>query len=108
MLMPKPPPSLDTGWDKMNHVLAFAGPALAGLLALREPGRAAAAALLAALLGWGAALEVAQSMLPPRTGDPADLVADAVGLMAGLLLYRLGADRLRSTARPAASASTPP
>lgn len=106
MLMPKPPPSLDTGWDKLNHVLAFAGPALAGLLARRRPGRRSAALLLALLLLWGGVLELAQSLLPPRTGDPADLVADAVGLALGALAYRVAGPWLRSTVRPAAPAST--
>jgi VanZ family protein len=88
MLVPRPPSSLDTGWDKLNHVLAFAGPALAGLLARSRQGHAGAAGLLGALLLWGLALELLQSQLPPRQGDPADLLADAIGLLVGALLYR--------------------
>ena len=41
MLLPRPPSAVDTGWDKLNHVLAFAGPMLAGLAARRRPTRAA-------------------------------------------------------------------
>ncbi len=95
MLMPRPPSVFDTGWDKLNHVLAFAGPALAGLLARRRAGWGPAAALLLSLLLWGAALEVLQSLLPPRRGDPADLLADALGLLVGALLYAAARRALR-------------
>lgn len=95
MLMPRPPSAFDTGWDKLNHVLAFAGPALAGLLARRRAGWGPAAALLLGLLLWGAALEVLQSWMPPRRGDPADLLADALGLLAGALLYAAARRTLR-------------
>lgn len=99
MLMPRPPSSLDTGWDKMNHVLAFAGPALAGLLARSRQGHVGAAGVLGALLLWGAALELLQSQMPPRQGDAADLLADAIGLLAGALLYLSLRSVLRSADR---------
>lgn len=96
MLWPRPPASLDVvGWDKANHALAFASLALCGLLALRQATAVTAAALLAALLAWGGALEVLQSFLPPRQGDWADLLADGVGLAAGALLYGVLARWLR-------------
>lgn len=88
MLVPQPPSAFDVGWDKLNHVLAFAGPALAGLIARRRTGLRSAATLLCALLLWGGAMELLQSMLPPRQGDWADLMADALGLLAGALVYR--------------------
>lgn len=89
MLWPRPPAVTDlTGWDKLNHALAFAGPALAGLLARPRRGMATGALLLTALLAWGGALELLQSALPPRQGDWADLLADAVGLAIGALCYR--------------------
>lgn len=99
MLVPRPPSSLDTGWDKMNHVLAFAGPALAGLLGRAGRGVRSAVLLLAGLLAWGGVLELLQTLVPPRQGDVADLVADAIGLAIGALIYRLLRGWLRPTAR---------
>lgn len=88
MLWPRPPAALDlTGWDKLNHVLAFAGPATAGLLARSRHGMTTATMLLLALLGWGGVLELLQTALPPRQGDWADLLADAIGLAIGGLCY---------------------
>lgn len=87
MLLPRPPPALDAGWDKLNHVLAFAGPMFAGLAACRRPDLPSVARLAAALLAWGAALELLQGLLPPRQADVADLLADAVGLVVGAAAY---------------------
>lgn len=81
-LMPAPPDALSTGWDKANHLLAFA---VLGMLARwgwhshwRWP----------ALLAFGAAIELLQAQAPPREASWADLGADALGLAlaAGLLL----------------------
>lgn len=91
MLVPRPPSAVDTGWDKLNHVLAFAGPCFAGLVAL-NPARWRTGALLAlALLAWGGGLEMLQNLLPPRSGDWADLLADAIGVGLGALAYALAA-----------------
>ena len=99
MMWPRPPAELDlTGWDKLNHAIAFAGPALAGLLARRRPGVRSATLLLAGLLAWGGLLELLQSRLPPRQGDWADLLADAVGLAVGALAY-VGLRRLSAVRR---------
>lgn len=87
MLLPRPPSAVDTGWDKLNHVLAFAGPMLAGLAACRHPTRAAGLRLAAGLLAWGAGLEALQSLLPPRQGDLGDWLADAIGVGLGALAY---------------------
>lgn len=83
MLLPQPPRALDSGWDKLNHVLAFAGPAFAGSMAW--PGAASAAKRAGGLLAWGAGMELLQQQLPPRRGEWADLLADAVGIAAGAL-----------------------
>jgi VanZ family protein len=96
MLWPRPPAGMDLiGWDKANHALAFAGPALAGLLGRRQDSLRSAALLLAALLAWGGGLELLQSLLPPRQGDWADLAADAVGLLLGALAYAATSSKLR-------------
>jgi VanZ family protein len=96
MLLPSPPSALDSGWDKLNHVLAFAGPMFAGLAALADPTRRTALVLAAGLLAWGAALEFLQGLLPPRSADPADWLADAIGVALGAALFAAAAG-FRST-----------
>ena len=93
MLLPQPPAAADTGWDKLNHVLAFAGPCFAGLAARAGAGWRSACGIPLGLLLWGAALEGLQVLLPPRSADALDLLADAVGLLLGALAYS-GARRL--------------
>ncbi|MEK8050715.1 VanZ family protein [Ideonella sp. DXS22W] len=79
---PKPPAGATLGWDKLNHASAFA--ALAFCAARAHVG--ATGRIVAGLLAYGALIEVVQSMVPGRSGEVADLLADAVGLGAGLLL----------------------
>lgn len=83
MLVPRPPSALDTGWDKLNHVIAFAAPTFTGMAALVRPTRGRMYALWTGLLAWGAALEWLQGWLPPRSADPMDWLADAVGVVLG-------------------------
>ncbi len=73
-LSPAPPPTLDTGWDKGNHVLAFLTLGLTATLGWRSPWR------WTWLLGLGLAIEGLQALTPPREASVADLLADAVGL----------------------------
>ena len=81
---PAPPPAADTGWDKANHVLAFAVLAwLASLAAWPHPRHRLAVA--AGLLAYGVLIEAVQSQLPARSAEWADLAADAVGIACGLL-----------------------
>jgi hypothetical protein len=72
------------GWDKLQHSTAFV---VGGLLL---EGRRHAA-LLAAVLGLGYAVtdELHQLFVPGRNADPRDWMADAVGIMAGIALWRL-------------------
>ena len=72
-------------WDKAQHALAFA--ALAALGALAYPRRVGL--LAASLLVFGGAIELAQAATGWRSGDWADWLADAVGLIAGLPLATL-------------------
>jgi len=95
MLVPQPPPSLDTGWDKLNHLLAFTAPTMAGLAALRRDTMPRRMALCAALLMWGGMLELLQGWLPPRTTDPADWLADALGVLLGVAIHAALAARQR-------------
>lgn len=93
---PAPPPAADTGWDKSNHVLAFAVLAwLGSLAAWPHPRRRLVVA--AGLLGYGLLIEAVQSQLPARSAEWSDLVADAVGIACGLLA---AAPCLRAPARP--------
>ena len=67
--------------DKITHVAVFAAVAVAGLCA-----RLPAAALLAALSLHAIVSEVLQAtVLPGRSGDPFDVLADLVGVLLGAL-----------------------
>ena len=84
-LAPVPPKDVDTGWDKANHALAFAVLAFVGVWAFASRPHQWLWLVLA-LLAYGGGIEVAQSYLPPREADLADLLADAVGIALGLLV----------------------
>lgn len=82
---PAPPPAAMSQYDKVNHLAAFAAMGFAAALALPATWlhtRIAAAGLLS----YGAFIESVQWLLPTRTADTADLLADALGAAAGLLL----------------------
>ena len=79
------PPQAFSLWDKAEHALAFA--ALTALGALAYPRRIGLLAL--SLLVFGGAIELAQAATGWRSGDWADWLADAVGLVAGLALAAL-------------------
>ena len=84
-LSPHPPRSLNTGWDKSNHALAFGSLAFSSVWARwRRPQQWGV--LVAALLAYGGAIEIAQTFLPPRSGEWVDLLADSVGIALGLAL----------------------
>ncbi|KQV46815.1 hypothetical protein ASC95_25130 [Pelomonas sp. Root1217] len=83
-LSPAPPKTITTGWDKSNHALAFAALAFSGVWALWQRPRQWIW-LAMTLVGYGIAIEIAQSFLPPREADWHDVVADSVGIALGLL-----------------------
>jgi VanZ family protein len=83
-LSPAPPKTLDSGWDKLNHLAAFGCLAFCAFYgADHARGRWLLAPL--ALLGYGVLIELLQSQLPPRSADAADVLADAMGIGLGLL-----------------------
>jgi VanZ family protein len=84
-LVPAPPQQMDLGWDKLNHVAAFAALGLCALLGWRSP-RAARLSAMLALLAYGAAIELLQLQVPNRSAEWADLGADAIGIGLGALL----------------------
>lgn len=101
-LLPVPPQRMDTGWDKLNHLLAFG--ALALCVCMSEPASWRRRwPWLIGLLGYGAAIEVLQQFIPNRQGEWGDLLADALGIALGTLV---GMALLRRLARvPAVSQS---
>lgn len=71
------------GSDKLGHAAAYM--LLAGFYgSVYRPRSFPSLAL--ALIGLGGALEALQTGLPYRTADPLDLIANVVGVGAGLLL----------------------
>ncbi len=84
-LTPGPPPLAASMGDKVNHIAAFAAMGFAAALARPASWRHAWLAALG-LLGYGVFIELVQSVLPTRTADIGDLLADALGAVAGLLL----------------------
>jgi VanZ family protein len=81
-LSPAPPPQADLGWDKTNHLAAFATLAAVAVL-----GRCGAFWRIgSALLAYGGLIEVLQSFTPTRMAEWPDLLADGMGIALGLLL----------------------
>lgn len=79
-LLPPGTPMPTTGWDKSNHMLAFATLAL---LAQRAwPGRGWP--IVICLVGYGVMIEWLQSLTPYRDADAIDVVADSIGVLLGL------------------------
>jgi len=74
-----------TGWDKTNHLLAFATLAVLGCLAY--PARIPSTLL--ALLAYGALIEILQSFTTYRSAEWGDLLADVLGLLVGWGCWRL-------------------
>jgi len=96
-LTPTPPARLDTGWDKLNHALAFSALSIAGYFAF--PGsRGRWLAIVCGLVALGGMIEVLQLFVPGRNSEWGDLLADSVGILAGSAMasWTLGALGLRS------------
>ena len=83
-LVPNPPRTVSTGWDKSNHALAFASLAFTSVWA-QWPRPRQWPLLFIAVLAYGGGTEIAQYFLPPRSAEWLDLLADAVGISLGLL-----------------------
>ena len=98
-LSPAPPDGLDTGWDKLNHAAAFAALTVVAVFAFPRS-RRSLWLLLAGLLCFGGAIEIAQSFTPTRNAEWGDLLADAVGMAAGvfatMLVTRIVSGRAQS------------
>jgi VanZ family protein len=78
-LIPTAPYLPSTGWDKSNHLLAFAVLTILGCRAY--PSRIAV--VLVGAMFYGGLIEVLQSFIPYRSAEWADLIADAIGVLVG-------------------------
>lgn len=80
------PVSLDSGLDKVAHFGAYL---ILGFLFGYAVYRARLSPLIAIALGWvyGALDEIHQSSVPGRIASFGDWLADAAGVLIGLLLY---------------------
>jgi len=83
-LVPLEDTSLTTGWDKLNHVLAFA--VLLFLLDSAYPSQRLWQLKIPVLLFYAFLIEVIQAFIPYREFSLLDIVADVVGLGLYLLL----------------------
>ena len=87
-LTPKPPPSIDFGWDKLNHLAAFAALGFASWLGYPESWRRRSFVLFA-MVALGGLIEVLQLYVPGRSSEWGDLLADAIGVGAGAVIAML-------------------
>jgi len=83
-LVPSPPPMVTTGWDKSNHLLAFAVLTCLGCKAFPQR----LAIVVPALLAYGALIEIMQSLTKSRSAEWLDLFADSLGILLGWMLIR--------------------
>jgi VanZ family protein len=96
-LLPAPPKQMDLGWDKLNHLAAFAALGLCAVFGWRSS-RMARLAVLLALLAFGGAIELLQLQVPNRSGEWADLGADDIGIGLGAVLALLWLRRRKEQA----------
>lgn len=86
-LIPQTEVPVTTLWDKADHALAFL---VLGVLAQWAFPAARFVPLIApALIGYGALLEILQTLTPTRVGSFADLVADLIGVLLAAALLKL-------------------
>ena len=77
-------PALFVHADKVAHVLVFFVPTVLALLVGIRP-----AYVVAAFAGHAVVSEVVQgALLPSRSGDPVDVIADLAGVALGVLAWR--------------------
>jgi VanZ family protein len=93
-------------WDKLQHCAAYAvgGAAIAHAVGMRGRGP-----WLAVALGvlYGASDEIHQRFVPGRSSEVGDFVADALGVAAGVFIYRTYLSWRRGRTAPRARAVRP-
>jgi VanZ family protein len=99
-------PSADVAWDKFCHAGAYAVLMVLGLMVLRGRGRGrvrgrSATVVGVAIVALGGVIEVLQAKVVDRDGSFGDLLADAIGVAAGAVVFRVLAilDRRRRRRR---------
>lgn len=75
---------IDSGWDKLNHVVGFAAMGFAGCMGW-PASRGARLWVLLALLAFGGLIELLQLAIPEADAEWSDLLADAIGIALGAL-----------------------
>lgn len=85
-LTPVPPEHIGLGWDKLNHLAAFAALSVCAVLGWHDAGTVRRLLVLLTLLAFGGAIELLQRHVPGRSAEWADLLADGIGIFAGALL----------------------
>jgi VanZ family protein len=102
-LTPRPPESIDLGWDKLNHLAAFTSLAFTASMAHPDSPRVRLGWLLA-LVAFGGLIEIGQHFVPGRSGEWPDLLADALGAALGAAVaaaaLRAVGSRLPGASRP--------
>ncbi len=82
---PRPPGLHFDQADKLQHIAAFLCLSICAALSLPQgPARLGKAGL--AMLAFGVLIEIVQFYVPERSADWQDVLADGVGIVAGLLL----------------------
>jgi VanZ family protein len=99
-LTPAPPEHLTTGWDKANHMLAFAALAFSARLGY-PAARRTWLLWLFGLVAYGGLIEILQMFVPGRSSEWGDLLADSMGIACGALVaaYLLKSVSTRSSNR---------
>jgi VanZ family protein len=95
---------LSSGLDKVAHFGAYL---VLGFLLAYGGSRFSLIAWVAVAIGvlYGASDEIHQSFVPGRSSEVADWVADALGTVAGVLIYHFLLRRRAERSRPAANAA---
>jgi VanZ family protein len=82
-LTPKPPEGVESGLDKVAHLLAFTSLAFSGYRGFPAC-RGICSAVVTGLLAYGGLIEVLQVFVPGRSSEWGDLLADGIGIVFGI------------------------
>lgn len=79
-------------WDKLYHFSAYFGLTIllcTSMANFRRPGPATYAAIVGLVAAYGVMDELTQMLVPSRTADPLDWLADMSGALLAVLLFSL-------------------